>query len=105
MATANQNHQTPSSSANKSETATKKSADNRVTIIATGHNTHLMPIKKTKKSAYKALSKLNEDSLTELKLLDKPEYTSRVFYFNHATKAQLNHHVNTWFSETEVRRS
>ncbi|KAK7097643.1 microtubule-associated protein futsch-like [Littorina saxatilis] len=59
----------------------------------------LPPVKKTKKSSYKPLSKLNEDNLTELKRVDKPEYTSRVFFYNTSSRNRLVHDVNVWFRD------
>ncbi|XP_076467607.1 uncharacterized protein LOC143298611 [Babylonia areolata] len=54
-------------------------------------------IRKTKKSSYKPLSKLNEDNLSELKRVERPEYTSRVFFYNTTARSQLQNNVNVWF--------
>ncbi|KAL8598737.1 hypothetical protein ACOMHN_033301 [Nucella lapillus] len=59
----------------------------------------LPAIRKTKKSSYKPLSKLNEDHLTELKRLEKPEYASKVFFYNTAVRSQLENNVNVWFRD------
>ncbi|KAL8597110.1 hypothetical protein ACOMHN_008183 [Nucella lapillus] len=54
-------------------------------------------VRKTKKSSYKPLSQLNEDRLTELSRMDKPENARRVFYCGLAHKARLRTNVNVWF--------
>nr|KAG5706191.1 hypothetical protein BaRGS_019518 [Batillaria attramentaria] len=56
-------------------------------------------VRKTKKSSYKPMSKLNEDSLIDLRRTEKPEYSTRVFYFNTSSRARLNTSVNVWFRD------